>query len=511
MPGREPLILAIDQGTSATKTALVDAAGAVVARGSADVAVHHPRRGWVEQDPDEIWRSIEESAVACLGAADPGRVAGIGLSTQRESLLLWDRRTGKAQSPLISWQDQRTVALCQEYAPFAGTIAELSGLPLDPMFSALKARWLLDQFDPDRTRADRGELCLGTVDAWLLHRLTGAHQIEVGNASRTQLMDIRTGQWSPRLLDLFGVPPLALPQIVASTGPFGRRTGDDALPKAPVLGVLGDSHAALFGHAGWRAGLVKATYGTGTSVMAAIPGGVGQDSAGQDAVGQPGAGQVAGLCETVAWQAGDELVRAVEGNIRSSGATMAWLARLTATSPAQLAALAESAQADGVHLVPGFNGLGAPWWDPEATGLMTGMTLGTSLENLARAALESVAFQVNDLVLAIRQATGGAAVLSVDGGAVVNSSLMQLQADISGIPVHRPRTADLSALGAAQLAGLAAGLWSAADLDARPRPHDEFTPGTGANWRAAEVSAWHAAIDRARYRPSTQAFPKEEA
>jgi glycerol kinase len=502
MPGREPLILAIDQGTSATKTALVNQAGEVVARGRADLAVYHPCRGWVEQFPDEIWHSIEESVSACLGGTDPGRLAGIGLSTQRESLLLWDRRTGAAMSPLISWQDRRTAALCQEYAPLAGTIAELSGLPLDPMFSAAKARWLLDEFDPDRIRAARGDLCLGTVDAWLLYRLTGEHQVEVGNASRTQLMDIRTCQWSPRLLDLFGVPPLALPDIVASTGPFGRRTGEDALPKVPVLAVMGDSHAALFGHAGWRAGLVKATYGTGTSVMAAIPGGTGQDGA-----AQPGAGQAAGLCETVAWQAGDELVRAVEGNIRSSGATMAWLARLTATSPARLAALAETAQADGVHLVPGFNGLGAPWWDPEATGLLTGLTLGTSLENVARAALESVAFQVNDLLLAIRQATGGAAVLSVDGGAVVNSSLMQLQADVSGIPVYRPSAADLSALGAAQLAGLAVDRWSAADLDALPRPHDQFSPATDAPWRAGEVSAWHAAVRRARYHPDAPGQP----
>lgn len=496
MPGSDPLILAIDQGTSATKSALVNRVGEVVARGSADVAVHHPHRGWVEQSPDELWRSIEESAAACLSGTDHGRIAGLGLSTQRESLLLWDRRTGAALSPLISWQDRRTAALCRQYAPLAGTVAELSGLPLDPMFSAAKARWLLDRYDPDRTRAGRGELCLGTVDAWILRRLTGEDQIEAGNASRTQLMDIRTCQWSPRLLDLFGVPPLALPDIVASTGPFGRRAGDDALPRVPVLAVMGDSHAALFGHAGWRAGLVKATYGTGTSVMA---------------VTQGGTGQAAGLCETVAWQAGAELVRAVEGNIRSSGATLAWLAQLTASSPAQLAALAATARADGVHLVPGFNGLGAPWWDPEATGLLTGLTLGTRLENVARAALESVAFQVNDLLLAIGNATGAAGVLSVDGGAAVNSSLMQLQADISGVPVHRPAAADLSALGAAHLAGLAAGWWSAADLDALPRPHDEFTPATGATWRAAEVSAWHAAIERARYRPGTQPHPKEDA
>ena len=352
--------------------------------------------------------------------------------------------------------------MCREYAPAAAAVRRSSGLPLDPMFSATKARWLLDHFDPDRTRASRGDLCLGTVDAWLLHRLTGEHQIEVGNASRTQLMDIQTCQWSPQLLDLFGVPAQALPDIVSSIGPFGPRRDDEALPvKAPVLAVMGDSHAALFGHAGWRSGLVKATYGTGSSVMAASPG---------------RADPASGLCETIAWQIGTQPARAVEGNIRSSGATLSWLAQLTSASPAELASIAAHAEADEVHLVPGFNGLGAPWWDPAATGLLTGLTLGTRLENVARAALESIAFQVNDLLMAIREATGEVSVCSVDGGPAANSALMQLQTDLSGIPVLRPKTADLSALGTAHLAGLAAGLWSLEDLDALPRPHDEFTP-----------------------------------
>ena len=487
MPGPEPFVLAIDQGTSATKAALVNHAGQVVARAAADVPVRHPRRGWVEQSPAEIWHSVEKSARDCLRGTDPGRLAGIGLSTQRESLLLWDRRTGETLSPLISWQDQRTAAMCREYRGAAATVREHSGLPLDPMFSATKARWLLNQVDPDRARACRGDLCLGTVDAWIVHRLTGEHRIEIGNASRTQLLDLRTGQWSPRLLDLFGVPPLALPDIVASTGPFGRSRGADAFPPGvPVLAVMGDSHAALFGHAGWRAGLVKATYGTGSSVMA---------------LSEVPADPASGLCETIAWQAGAQPVHAVEGNIRSSGATLAWLARLTSATPGRLAAIAAGARADGVHLVPGFNGLGAPWWDPDATGLLTGLTLGTSLENVARAALESVAFQINDLLIAIREATGGSGVLSVDGGAAANSTLMQLQADISGIPVQRPAAADLSALGAAHLAGLAAGLWTAEDLDALPRARDEFTPAASAQWRADEVASWHAAVRRARYQP----------
>src|ERR1700722_9572810 len=487
MPPAEPLVLAIDQGTSATKTALVNQAGDVVARGAADVPVRHPRRGWVEQSPAEIWRSLQESVQACLRGTDARRVAGVGLSTQRESLLLWDRRTGETLSALISWQDQRTAAMCREYAAAAATVRKHSGLPLDPMFSATKARWLLDHFDPDRTRASRGDLCLGTVDAWLLHRLTGEHQIEVGNAARTQLMDIQACQWSAQLLDLFGVPAQALPDIVSSVGPFGPRRGDETLPvTAPVLAVMGDSHAALFGHAGWGRGRVKATYGTASSVMAASPG---------------RADPASGLCETIAWQLGPQPARAVEGNIRSSGATLSWLARLTSASPAELASIAANAEADEVHLVPGFNGLGAPWWDPAATGLLTGLTLGTRLENVARAALESIAFQVNDLLMAIHEAAGDVSVCSVDGGPAANSALMQLQADVSGIPVLRPKTADLSALGAAHLAGLAAGLWSLEDLDALPRPHDEFTPASGKTWGGSKGASWRAAVRRARYQP----------
>ena len=496
MPRPEPLILAIDQGTSATKTVLVNRAGDVVARGTAAVGMHHPHRGWVEQSPTEIWHSLHTSARDCLKGADPRQVIGLGLSTQRESVLLWDRRTGQARSPLISWQDQRTAAICGQYAAAAAAIRRGSGLPLDPMFSATKARWLLDHFDPDRTRASRGDLCLGTVDAWLMYRLTGEHQIEVGNAARTQLMDIETCQWSAELLNLFGVPAPSLPRITGSAGPFAPRRGSEGLLPAsvPVLSVMGDSHAALFGHAGWRDGLVKASYGTGSSVMA---------------TSSRRAGQSSGLCDTIAWQIGAEPVRAVEGNIRASGATLAWLAELTSAAPAVLASLAANATADGVHLVPGFNGLGAPWWDSATTGLLTGLTLGTRLENVARAALESIAFQVNDLLIAIRGIAGEVGVLCVDGGAAANSSLMQLQADLSGTSVLRPKSADLSALGAAHLAGLAAGLWSPEDLDALPRPREEFRPATSAGWRAEELAGWRAAVQRTRYHPQPD-DPKED-
>ena len=248
MPHADPLILAIDQGTSATKAALVNQAGEVVARAAADVGAQHPRRGWVEQSPAEIWDSLRTSVRACLSGADSSRIAAIGLSTQRESLLLWDRRTGQPHSPLISWQDQRTATMCREYAPAAATVRKISGLPLDPMFSATKARWLLDHFDPDRTRAGRGDLCLGTVDAWLLRQLTGQHQIEVGNASRTQLMDIQTCQWSPQLLDLFGVPAQPAGQG-AGPGGHGRLARRVVRPWGLAQGPgQGDLRDRIIGH-----------------------------------------------------------------------------------------------------------------------------------------------------------------------------------------------------------------------------------------------------------------------
>src|SRR3954447_26820797 len=355
-------ILAIDQGTSATKAVLVDAAGAIVARGSAPVRLSTPRPGWVEQDAEEMWASAQAAVPACVTGQ---RVAAVGLSTQRESLLVWDRATGEPVGPMLSWQDQRTRADCEALRArdSHGAVRKTSGLPLDPMFSALKARWLLDRYDPDRTRSRRGALCLGTVDSWLLSRLGGEHVIEVGNAARTQLMDVRRRRWDDELLAFFGVPAAALPAIVSSTGPFPAVRGVAPLADGtPVGAVMGDSHAALFAHAGWRPGTVKATYGTGSSIMS---------------LGHPGATSSPALCLTVAWDDGRPAY-AYEGNIRASGATLTWLAELFGISPDQVAtAAAESS--DGVHLVPGFGGLGAPWWDDDAVGLASGLTFGTRL------------------------------------------------------------------------------------------------------------------------------------
>lgn len=481
MPAREPLILAIDQGTSATKAVLVEPGGAIVARGSAPLDAAHPRPGWVEQSAEAIWDSVRAAVSAALEGHDPARVEAVGLSTQRESLVLWDRASGVPLGPMLSWQDQRTAAEAARLSDAAELVRERSGLPLDPMFSALKAGWLLDTYDPDRRRARAGQLCLGTVDSWLLSRFGGAHTIEAGNAARTQLLGIRARQWDETLLALFRIPVEALPRVVASTGPFPPVRGLPPLRDGtPVCGVMGDSHAALFAHAGWRPGQVKATYGTGSSIMS-----LAGPSAGGDA-----------LCLTLAWDDGAPAY-AVEGNIRSAGATLAWLAAFLDTTPAALVERA-APSSDGVHLVPAFTGLGAPWWDDEAVGLLSGLTFGTGAAHAARAALESIAFQVEDVVRAVEDEVGPVTTLLADGGPTQNAALMQLQADTSGRRVERASARDLSALGAAHLAGLAAGVWTRDALEALDRERDAFTPAEPAESRERRIAAWHAAVARAR-------------
>jgi glycerol kinase len=481
----KPLILAIDQGTSATKCLLVDDAGRVLARGSAPLGEAHPRPGWVEQDAEALWTSVREAVRACLDGQDASALVGIGLSTQRESVVAWDGATGKPLAPLLSWQDQRTAARGAELRTPAHDrlVRERSGLPLDPMFSALKAGWLLDTLDADRSAARAGRIRLGTVDAWLIACLTGAHLIEAGNASRTQLLDVRKAAWDADLLDLFNVPRAALPEVVASIGPFPPIAGLPAVPpRTRLLAVMGDSHAALFAHGATAPGQVKATYGTGSSVMGLID--------------EP-ATLESGLCNTIAW-AIEAPALAAEGNIRASGATLKWLADLLAVTPAELAALGAKARSEGVVLVPGFNGLGAPWWDSAAVGLIGNLTLGSSREALARAALEAIVHQVTDVVEAMDRGVGRVERLHVDGGPTRNDMLMQLQADIAGRPVLRANDTELSALGVAHLAGLAAGVWSLGDLAALRRDRDTFVPALADTQRARERAQWRRGVARAR-------------
>ncbi|MEO3750969.1 FGGY family carbohydrate kinase [Streptomyces sp. B6B3] len=492
-----PLVLAVDQGTSATKAVLVDGTGAIVARASAPVTLATPRPGWAEQSPEEIWTSCQRAVAACLAGRDVSRVAAVGLSTQRESLLLWDRATGRPLSPLVSWLDRRTAgdpALLRA-AGQADLVREISGLPLDPMFSAPKAAWLLDRHDADRRRARSGELCLGTVDSWLLFRLGGDHLVEVGNASRTQLLDVRRRVWDERLTALFDVPPEVLPRVVSSCGPFPAARGLAPLPDGvPVTAVLGDSHAALFAHAGWRPGTVKATYGTGSSVMATTR-------------AAEGAGISPGLCLTVAWEV-DRPVWGVEGNIRATGATLTWLAGVLGVSPGDLTELAADSS-EGVVIVPAFGGLGAPWWDEDAVGLISGLSFGTGPAQLARAALESVAFQVEDVVAAVERDTGRVARVLADGGPTGNALLMRLQADTSGRTVERALARDLSALGAAHLAGLGAGLWSREELELLDRPREIHRPAEDRAAVARRVAHWRAALRRSRL-PASEPAPEPE-
>lgn len=481
----EGVILAVDQGTGSTKGLALSAVGHVLATASVPLAQDHPQPGWVEQDPHEIARSVE-SVLGALRARVDLPVAGVALSTQRESALVWDTATGEPLGPVLGWQDRRTTPEAERLnASLAGDqVRDISGLPVDPMFSALKFAWLLDRIDPERRRATAGEVTLGTVDAWLLHRLTGDRRIERGNASRTQLLDHRTGEWSDTLLEVFGIPLAALPGVADSDSRSSPVQAVE-LGGAPVLSVLGDSHAALFGHGIRREGVVKVTYGTGSSVM-----------------GLGTRGVAAGLTETIAWSRSGRVAHAFEGNILSTGGTLVWLGDLLGTDATGIVRLAETAGPSSVDLVPAFAGLGAPWWDENAVGVISGLTLGTSRAQLARAAVESIALQVEDVLAA---ADVGAASrieeVHVDGGPAGTDFVMQLQADVSGRIVVRPQQTSLSALGAAWLAGQTAGLW---DDEGTPwrTASDAFEPRTLPSERAARRSRWRGAVDRARLHPT---------
>ncbi|TYB52365.1 glycerol kinase [Nonomuraea sp. PA05] len=486
-----PLVLGVDQGTSATKAILVDTAGEVVSRASAPLSRRHPGPGLVEQDAEELWRSVLDAVAACLGNRDgAGRVVAVGLSVQRESVLLWDRATGAPVGPLVSWQDRRGTELCARLAAEGASalVRRISGLPLDPMFSAAKAAWLLGRH--------RGDLCLGTVDSWLLHRLGGGHVIEVGCASRTQLLDVRRRAWSPELLGLFGVPEEALPRVVPSTGAYAdAKALHPALAGVPVSAVLGDSHAALYAHAAGEPGRVKVTYGTGSSVMG---------------LAGPEVAAGEGLCSTIAWDDGTPAY-ALEGNILSAGATIAWLAGVLGVEAEELARLARRGRRGRLKIVPAFGGLGAPWWDDRAEAIMTGLGLDSRREDMARAAVDSIGLQVGDVVSAFERAAGPVAELLADGGPTANDDLMQWQADVTGHAVRVARRPELSALGAAHLAGAASGVWSRRELSGLPRHGRRYTPVLPVCERRRALAEWHSAVARARHRTSRSGGAEAEA
>jgi glycerol kinase len=479
------VVLAIDQGTTNSKAVLVRPDGTIVAIGSAGVGVDNPRPGWVEQDPERLWRSVLAAVAEAMRAAAGVRVVGVALSTQRESVLIWQRSTGRPLGALLGWQDRRTADWCTDLLASDGAaataVAKRTGLRIDPMFSAPKLRWLLDHRPAHVTLDD---VCAGTVDAWLVWRLTGGrvHATDAGNASRTLLYDITDLAWSGELCVLFGVPVSALPDARASHAGFGQTSGIAGIPdETPVVAVLADSHAALFGQGGDSPGLVKATYGTGTSVMTPVA----DYRAGSSTVPL-----------TLAWLT-DAPTYAREGNILSSGAALAWTATLLGLgSVGDLLALAESVpDAGGTQLLPAFTGLGAPHWDRSVRASLTGITQATTPAHVARAAVDAIAQQICDIVDVITADGTSLDVLRADGGATKSTLLMQTQADLLGLSVEVADVPEVSAIGAAKLA------WQVLDGGTRWRqaaPARTYEPAADPLVRAERRRGWRMNLDAAR-------------
>jgi glycerol kinase len=488
-------ILALDQGTTSSRAIVFDHAGAIRAVAQKEFEQIFPQAGWVEHDPHEIWQTQLEVACAALGTArlKAADIAAIGITNQRETTVVWDRKTGAPIYHAIVWQDRRTAAFCDELrrAGHADLVQQKAGLVIDAYFSGSKLRWILDHVPGARARARRGELAFGTIDTWLLWNLTGGalHVTDPSNASRTMLFNLHTGDWDEELLRILDVPREVLPLVRSSSEIYGETAR--GVFDAPICigGIAGDQQAALFGQNCFSRGLAKNTYGTGCFMLMNI--------------GPQPAPSKHQLITTVAWKAGGQTDFALEGSVFIGGAVVQWLRdglRLIQSS-AEIEALAATVpDCGGVYLVPAFAGLGAPHWDQYARGTMTGITRGTTAGHVARAALEGIAFQVADVLAVMRQDSGIAMnELRVDGGACANNLLMQFQADILQVPVVRPKVIETTALGAAYLAGLAAGFWKDRDEVHRAWQADRtFEPRLDAAAAAYRSSRWAEALKRAR-------------
>ncbi len=483
-----PSILALDQGTTGSTALVVHQDGTVLGRGYREFTQHFPRPGWVEHDADEIFRVSVDAAREAIATARDKPVA-LGISNQRETVVLWDRASLVPVARAIVWQDRRTTDRCRELeaAGMAPLIRSRTGLVIDPYFSATKLEWLLR--DPDvRRRAQRGELAAGTIDSWLIARLTGgrAHVTDRTNASRTMLCDLAKGTWDDELLALFSVPRSLLPEIVASSGTAGTTDQSILGVELPISGIAGDQQAALFGQACVRAGMAKNTYGTGAFLLVHTGA----------AVAVPPAGVLA----TAACGPKGQRAFAFEGSVLVAGAAVQWLRDGLGfiERASETEALARSVpDTGGVHFVPAFAGLGTPHWSPEARGTITGLTRGTTRAHLVRATLESMAFASADLLEAMEGPGRQGPFLRVDGGASANDWLMQFQADVCGRPVERPSQVETTALGAAALAGIAAGAWRDADDFAASRTPTRFEPVINASERETLRAGWQRAVNAA--------------
>ncbi|MBC7835061.1 MAG: glycerol kinase GlpK [Phycisphaerales bacterium] len=498
------LVLAIDQGTTGSRVAVYDQRGSLRGYAYAEFTQHFPKPGWVEHDAAEIWDSIQRLIPAALtnARASATDIAAIGITNQRETVVLWDRATGHPVARAIVWQDRRTAATCAEFKArgLEPAVRAATGLTIDPYFSATKIAWLLDNTTPTsglRARANKGELAAGTIESWLIYNLTGGskagrggvHVTDLSNASRTLLMNIHTLDWDESLLREFNIPREILPEPRSCSEVYGHASAIPGLEEVPVCGAAGDQQAALFGQAAFEPGMAKNTYGTGSFVLL----NTGEVPARTDR-----------LLSTIAWQIGAQPVQyALEGSVFIAGAAVQWLRDGLGiiTDAAETESLAASLDSnDDVYFVPALTGLGAPHWDPIARGVILGITRGTTRAHLCRAALEAMCYQARDVIDAMQQDSGvtlGA--LRADGGAATNSWLMQFQADIIGVPVEVPAQTQTTSLGAAYLAGLAAGVWrSQAELASHWKLGRRYEPSMTDDRRASLYAQWQRAVERAR-------------
>lgn len=486
-------ILALDQGTTSSRAIIFNKKGQQMAVAQKDFEQHFPRAGWVEHDPVEIWTSQASVATEAITKSNitAAQIAGIGITNQRETTILWDRKTGKPVYNAIVWQDRRTSAYCNQLKEqgYADNIREKTGLIIDAYFSATKIKWILDNVDGVRERAERGEICFGTVDSWLIWKLSSgkAHLTDVTNASRSMIYNIHSLRWDEELLKIFDIPASILPEVKSSSEVFCTTAGDIFSAKIPIAGIAGDQQAALFGQLCLKPGMAKTTYGTGCFLVM---------NTGEKPVTSDNQ-----LLTTIAWKIGDKVNYALEGSVFIGGAAIQWLrdgiSLLDHAKESE--ALAESLpDNDGVYFVPALTGLGAPYWNQDARGAFFGITRGTSVAHMTRAALEAIAYQVYDVLKAMEKDAGeDVQEMRVDGGATANNFLMQFQADLVRCTIKRPKMLETTALGAAYLAGLAVGYWdNVEDLRELWEADQSFEPKMDIGKVNKYLHFWHKAVNR---------------
>ncbi len=495
MSQNKPYILALDQGTTSSRAIIFDQKGQIVSVAQKEFKQHFPKQGWVEHDPDEIWSSQSAVMIESLLQKDikPDQIAAIGITNQRETTIVWDRKTGKPLYNAIVWQDRRTASYCNELKEkgHAEQIAAKTGLIIDAYFSATKIRWILENVEGARQKAEAGELAFGTVDSWLIWKLTAgkSHLTDITNASRTMIFNIHTQEWDKELLELLGIPASMLPEVKSCSEVFTETAGDVLNTKIPIAGVAGDQQAALFGQLCIQPGMAKTTYGTGCFLVM---------NSGKEAVRSQNQ-----LLTTVAWKIGNEINYALEGSVFIGGAAIQWLRDgielFSHTKETEKLATSLDDN-DGVYFVPALAGLGAPHWDQNARGAFFGITRGTTIAHMTRSALEAIAYQVFDVLKAMEKDSGKPTQeLRVDGGATANNFLMQFQSDLLDCEIKRPKIIETTAIGAAFLAGLAVGFWkNQEELQELWEADQSFEPNMEAEKRDQLIHFWHKAVERSK-------------